>query len=135
MPPTRRVTVSLTTILVAAGLLLAACGDDDSATATGGSGSNRGDLAAFCDAALAIATPPDPDVDFETASEGEIAEAARVWAAAVMRPLADDVVATAPAELAGDVDVLSSAIDEVADSGDFSALEASEVESAGDRFD
>ncbi|MGH9137147.1 MAG: hypothetical protein ACRD0G_08880 [Acidimicrobiales bacterium] len=49
-----------------------------------------------------------------------------------MRPLGDDVVASAPDEIADEVEVLSAAIDEVAETGDFGAFETPEAAAADD---
>ena len=124
--------------LAVAGLLAAGCGDDDAAssdtTASGdaaaaGASTNPD---AYCDASLAIETAGEPDIDFATATEDEIAEAAKTFAAETMRPLADDVLAAAPAELEADLQVQSDALDQVAETGDFSAFETPEVLAASE---
>jgi hypothetical protein len=117
---------------------LAACGDDDDgadadadAGATGAgaaqpaadAGESDGDTAAYCAATLALETAPPPDVDFATASPEEIADAVKAYAADVLRPLADEVLAAAPDELGGEVEVLDSALDEMAASGDEAAFD------------
>lgn len=118
---------------------LAACGDDDDATGdTGADGASAaaseasatagddgdGGTAAYCAATLALETAPPPDVDFATASPEEIADAVGAYATDVMRPLADEVVATAPDELSEEIAVLDAALDEMAASGDETAFDA-----------
>ena len=100
---------------------------DDAAAAGASTGTD-----AYCDAALAIETAGEPDIDFETATEEEIAEATKTFAAETMRPLADDVLAAAPAELEADLQVQSDALDQVAETGDFSAFETPEVLAASE---
>lgn len=144
-------------VLLIAALLgvAAACGDDDGDGVTssgeasassgsasgsesgseGGSGSESGaDVEAYCDATARIETVGEPDVDFETATEEEVAEAAKAFASDTLRPIADDIVAAAPEEVADDIALLSAAVDELAETGDFeAAFENDEVEAASDR--
>jgi hypothetical protein len=122
----------MVTATLASALVFAACGDGDEASPTA---AGAGALTEFCDAAFSVMSPPDPDIDFDTASGEEIAAAARLWATEVMAPRAERVVATAPEELADDVAALSGAVSEVADTGDFAAFEAPDVAAAGERFD
>ena len=130
---------------------LAACGDDDdaggdpgadgapAAAADGGdAGDGDGDTAAYCAATLALETAPPPDVDFATASPEEIADAVRAYATDVLRPLAEEVVATAPDELTEEIEVLHAALDEMATSGDEAVFEtpaASEANRAVHAYD
>jgi hypothetical protein len=111
---------------------LAACGDDDGSDAgaqpaaaadADADSDGDGDAAAYCAATLALETAPPPDVDFATASPEEIADAVKAYAADVLRPLADEVLATAPDELGEEVEVLDSALDEMAASGDEAAFD------------
>jgi hypothetical protein len=129
--------------VAAVGTLIAAgCGDDsdDEAEDTGTeetsetTAAGESDFAAYCDAELAIETAPEPEIDFETATPEEQAEALRTYGSETMRPLADDVVATAPEELTDDVELLSTAVDEVAASGDFATFEQPDVEAASDNL-
>jgi hypothetical protein len=129
--------------VVAVGTLIAAgCGDDsdDEAQDTGTeetsetTASDESAFAAYCDTELAIETAPEPEIDFETATPEEQAAALRTYGSETMRPLADDVVAAAPEELAGDVGLLSDAVDELAASGDFAAFEQPDVEAASDNL-
>jgi hypothetical protein len=110
-------------------LLAAGCGDDDDDTTAGDSpleadaaSDDGGDVAAYCDAVVALETAPDPDVDFQTATPEEVAEAARTAARETYQPLVDDVVAVAPDELAEHADVMVGAMEELAQSGDFETV-------------
>jgi hypothetical protein len=118
-------------VVTAAILGLAACGDDDDADAAGTADEARpaadggadddeggeGDgTAAYCDASLAIETAPPPDVDFATATPEELAEALKAHAAD-LQPLADDIMAAAPAEIEDELGVLDEAVDEMAATG------------------
>lgn len=121
-------------------LVAAGCGDDDDAD-TGsadesGSASETADadVTAYCDAVLAIETAPEPDIDFETMSPEEQAEAAKTYATETLKPLVDEAVAVAPDELATDVEAASAAVDEVATTGDFEALDGPEASAVFDRI-
>jgi hypothetical protein len=121
-------------------LLAAACGDDEDDTATPSTAAEReasssdGSVASeFCAAALAIEVQPDPEID-ETATSEQITEVVQAHGAEVMRPLADDVVATAPEEVSSEVDALSGAVDQLA-AGDPAAFEAPPVVEASERYD
>lgn len=125
------------TTLVAAG-----CGDDDDDTASddsadeaesdaGDSGSGTDD-AAYCDASLAVETAPEPEIDYPTATEEEIATGMQNWVNDVMKPLVDDVVAVTPAEIQGDVEIMTAAVDQVA-AGDPSAFDVPDVVEASNR--
>lgn len=126
--------------LAVVGLLAAGCGEDDDDDAqddpgaqtddtddtgdTGGTtepepeGDDGDDVAAYCEAALAVETAPPPDVDFESASPEEMSEALKAYATDVMGPLADDIVAVTPDEVADEIDVLAGAVEEMASTGD-----------------
>jgi hypothetical protein len=128
--------------VAAVGILVAAgCGDgddeddagsDETEETTDESASGDADLTAYCDAALAIETVPEPEVDFETATPEEQAAALRTYASETLRPLADDVVATAPEEVTDDVEVLSGAVDQVAETGDFAVFDEPDVAAASE---
>lgn len=118
---------------------LAACGDDATAGQTGAPAETptarqtAGD-GAFCDAALTLETAPGPDLDFAEATDEQIAEAAQAWAAEVLRPLADEVAASAPARIASEIEVLSGVIDEVGETGDVAAFDSPDATAANDTY-
>ena len=135
---------SLRTALAAvaiASLLAAGCGDDDDATASedaagagagDGGGGGTADEAAYCDASLAIETAPEPEIDFATATEDEIAAGMQTWAEETMKPLVADAVAVTPAEIQADVEIMTAAVDQMA-AGDPSAFDVPDVDAASDR--
>ena len=135
MPILRR-TVPVAATVTCAALMLVACGDDSDDTARSDSPTTTSSSASteFCDASLAIELAPEPEIDFESATEDEIVAAVSGFGADVMRPLADDIVATAPPAIAADVDALSAAIDDLA-GGDLQAMDTPEVGAASERFD
>lgn len=103
-------------------LLGAACGDDDEDAATTTSTSGQaaaGNVREYCEASLAIETAPEPDIDFESLSPEQQAQASKDYVRQTIRPLADRVVAVAPEAIRGDIAVLSRAVDEVGQTGDF----------------
>lgn len=125
--------------LAVATLVAAGCGDDDdtadadptdeadgSGTA-GGSGDE-----AYCAATLAVETAPEPEIDFPTATEEEIAAGMQDWADQTLRPLVDDVVAVTPDEIREDIEVMTAAVDQVA-AGDPSAFDVPDVVAASNR--
>ena len=118
---------------------LAACGDDDddeagTDTDTGTGTEAAADVATYCEKILEIETLPEPDIDFESLSEDEIAAEVRAYATTDLVPLAAEIEAVAPAEIESDIAVLVGAVDEVAETGDFEgAFEPPEVEAASDR--
>ena len=129
---------TLVVALVAAGC---GSGDDDDASSTGttepGTASAdaeadgaSADIGAYCEATLALETAGEPDIDFATASDAEIADAMRTFSEQTLRPLADEVVATAPAALAAEITVMSDALDQMIETGDFAAFETPEVTAA-----
>ena len=134
--------------VAATALFAAGCGDDDDTTTDesedtadieeGTPAAEGGDVEAYCEAELTLETAPPPDVDFETAPPEEIAEALKSYASDVMGPAADDAVAAAPEEVAGDIAVLAAALDELEQSGDFAVFEDPATTAASDavhRFD
>lgn len=129
-------------MLLVLALGLTACGDDDddaggTGTGTGSAAEEQaagGDLEAYCDAAVRIETIPEPDIDFESLSPEELATEVKKFATASLRPIADEIVAAAPDEIADDIATLDAAVKEVEETGDFeAAFETEEVEGASDR--
>ena len=122
-------------------VMFTACGDDaddgtaasTSTTATTAAGST-GDVVQYCAGVLQIETVGEPDIDFESASEEEVAEAVKQLAREQYQPLAEEVQAVAPDEIAAEVDTLVAAVDELALTGDFeAAFETPEVAAAEER--
>jgi hypothetical protein len=144
MTKTRRFTAVALVVAMAA---LVGCGGDDedasSASASGsGSGSTaededqaagEGDLETYCakSAEIEILLNGEPEIDFETASPEEIAEALKSFAGQGV-PIAEEIQASVPEENRENVDVLVAALSEVAETGEFEAFESPEVEAAGD---
>lgn len=134
---------SLRTALAAvaiATLVAAGCGDDDEDT-TGDDPATEADAAdtgggvdeeAYCDASLAIETAPEPDIDFPTATEDEIAAGLKAWADETMKPLVADAVAVTPDEIRADIEIMTAAVDQMA-AGDPGAFDVPDVEAASDR--
>ncbi|MGH2686494.1 MAG: hypothetical protein ACRDJP_13605 [Actinomycetota bacterium] len=138
----------LAALFLALALVAAACGGVDEEESTGspsapaeegedgGEGeeaSGEGDVEVYCEKTLAIETVPEPDIDFESMSEEEQAEAAKEFATAELQGLAQEIEAAAPEEISEDVAVLVGAVDEIAETGNFAAFEEPEVEAASDR--
>ncbi|MGH9187303.1 MAG: hypothetical protein ACRD0U_16050 [Acidimicrobiales bacterium] len=129
-------TSRLLAAITAAALFAAGCGDDSEDTATGGP-PTAGDTAEFCAAALAFENPPDPDIDFETATPEELAAGTTAYAEDTLRPLAERLQATAPDEIADVADAVLAVVDEVAATGEFAPFEDpafSELAAAGEAF-
>ncbi len=126
----------LAAAIACATVLLGACGDDSNTTtlpddtpAASGETTTR-----FCDASLAIELASEPEIDFEAATEAEIVAAVQGFGAEVLRPLADEIVATAPAAVAAEVETLSAAIDDLA-AGNLEAMSNPDVQASSDTFD
>lgn len=138
---TRTMRPALAGVAVAA-LIAAGCGDDDDpdtgagTTAEGSAEASpaAADGDAYCEAALATETVPEPDIDFENATPDEFAAGFRDWASTVMRPAVDDYLAVVPDEIADDAAVASAAVDELAETGNPGAWESPEVAAAADRL-
>ena len=142
MPQLRRSRLTTAVVPLVLVALAASCSSDGSGsssdTPAGGSASTAASTgvaaadAPYCVAALALNTDPGPDIDFATATPDEIAAGVQSYATDTLRPLFDDLAAEAPAELDDAVETFGSAIDEVIDGGDPSALESPEVAAASE---
>lgn len=116
-------------LLLVLALVLASCGDDGGATRAGGGGEFR----AYCDAILKIETVEEPDIDFESLTPEQQAEAAKTLARESILPLAEDIVAVTPAEIKADIDIQFNAVKEIVATGNFEAFDKPEVQAASDR--
>lgn len=120
--------------------LSVACGSDapdsssdgTSSTVAGTSGEVAATDAPYCAAALAVNTDPGPDVDFAAASSEEIAAAVQAYAVDTLRPLYEDVEATAPDELSQAVETFGAAVDDLVATGDPGALDTPEMQAASE---
>jgi hypothetical protein len=126
---------SVAVAAVAASLVIAsatACGDDDPDTATPSAttAADGFDSVAYCEASVAVESAGEPDVDFETASPDEIATAIQTFAADTLLPLVDEAIAAAPPELDEEAQVMRSALQQLADTGDSAAVETPEFKEA-----
>jgi hypothetical protein len=114
---------------------LAACGDDDGdATATTPSPTTTeaasSEFKEYCDTVLEIETAPEPDIDFETASPEQQAEALKNYAAETIKPLTERIEANIPSAIEAEIRTQIAAVDQVAANGDPSVLETPEFEAA-----
>src|SRR5690606_9824843 len=114
----------LAATIASAAVLLAACGDDsDTTTVQDETPPASGEEATgFCDASLATELVSKRRIAFASSRHAEIIAAVQGFGAEVLRPLADDIVATAPAVVAAEVETLSAAIDDLA-AGNLEAME------------
>ena len=144
----RHLALVLAGVLAVAGL--AACGgDDDDDEATGDDTEETtdeaeegeeeegevdvdvdADVQAYCDGVVAIETIPEPDIDFESLSEEELQEEIAAFATDEMIPLTEEIAANTPDEIAEEIEILIGAVEEVAETGDFSVFDTPEVEEA-----
>jgi hypothetical protein len=136
MTRTWRATAALS---IAITLAAAGCGSKDDtaagpAPAAGGDGTTTTTAPTkpieYCEASLAIETVGEPDLDFETATEEEMAEATKTFATEKMMPLANEALAAAPEEITADVAVLVNAVQAMGTSGDFMVFEDEKVAAA-----
>lgn len=129
MTPRRRTLFALPLVLA---LGLFGCGDDDDDTTGSASGSasgsgseeaagGEGDLATYCETTAEIETLGEPEIDFESATEDEIVEATKAFAADEVVPLAHEIQAAAPEAVREDIDILVAKVEELAETGDFEA--------------
>jgi uncharacterized cupredoxin-like copper-binding protein len=109
---------------------MAACGDDDTTTtASPTTTSASSEFTEYCEASLAIETAPEPDIDFDALTPEQAADAAKKFAAD-LKPLADRVEATAPAEIEADIATQVKTLDATIATGDFSGFEGPDFEAA-----
>lgn len=97
---------ALVVLLAASGCVSA----DEGPTALGDTADGAQATEAFCDAALRLGNPGEPDVDWETATEEEIAEAEQVFLDEVVMPILDDLRELGPQAIQGDVETLGRVI-------------------------
>lgn len=65
-------------------------------------------------------------------AEEEQAEAAKEFASDELVPLAEEIQADAPDEIADDIDTVVAAVEEIAETGDFGVFDSAETEEASD---
>lgn len=130
----------LCAVLSLVALLGAACGGDEKTstgttdttetTGTTETGSDTAAIATYCADALAIETVGQPDIDFD-ASEAEQKEAVKKFANEEIKPLAERLKKSVPAEIDEPAQVLFAATDKIAADGDFEKhFETPEVKAA-----
>jgi len=129
----RRLTGVAAVLVLAMGL--AACGDDDddageAATSTTAAAA---EFAEYCEESLALETVAEPDIDFESLSEAELAAELKKFATEDLKPLADRLRDSVPAAIASDAQVLFAALDKIVATGDGGAFDTPEVQAAGAR--
>ncbi len=105
---------------------LAGCGGDKTVAA----GQPAAEMREYCGRILAVETYPEPDIDYDSMSPEQLTAANRSFAAQFL-PLADQVLAAAPAQVRADTEILVSAVRQVTETGDFEA--AFESPAANDR--
>jgi hypothetical protein len=119
-------------MVLSAALALSACGGGGSDES---SGAPNSDVAAFCEAIVAIDSSTDqPEVDFATASEEEIKAAFQEFGGR-LEPLVAEVERTAPEEVQDDVATQSRLARQGFSSGDPSVFESPEFTEADARVD
>jgi hypothetical protein len=70
----------------------------------------------FCDAALRLGNPGEPEVDWETASEEEMAAAEQLFGEEVLQPIVEELRTSGPGAVQDDVDTLDAVLQD-ADGG------------------
>jgi hypothetical protein len=111
-------------------LMLAACGSGGGASTQPARSRGTADVAAYCTAKKAFETAPDPDVDFGSASPKELAAAGKKYAASTLRPIFDDILASAPVEVWDASKVIDEGITELEQTGNFRLFNAPEFAAA-----
>ena len=113
-------------VLTMAGL--AGCGED-----TVESAAPKAEFRDYCEKVFAIETYPEPDIDYESLSPDQLTAENKAFAARLV-PLAEEASATAPPEIKNDINVLTDAVKQVAQTGDFeAAFETPAANEASDR--
>ena len=79
---------------------------------------------------LEIETTPEPDIDFESLSPEQQAEAVKKFATETIKPLTDRVEAVVPSAIEADIATLIKAVDDAAATGDSGVFETPEYEAA-----
>lgn len=102
-------------------------GDDTTTTAAADD-----EASAYCDAELALETAGEPDIDFETMTPEQQAEAVKTFATGTLRPLVDDLAPTVPDELQQHFTALDGAVTQLETTGDTAAFETPEVVAAAE---
>ena len=103
--------------------------DEPAASTTTTLAPTGGEFAAYCDAALAIETVPEMELDPDL-PEDEANAAAADWVTTELQPLVEAVVAEAPPEIEDDLLTQAAAVDQAAATGDFSSFGGPEVDAA-----
>lgn len=128
MKPRTAKNVRLAAVLLALGLV--GCNGDDTPAPADGTAREAAQVAAndeaFCDAALGLGSPGEPEVDSENATEEEMAAAEQVFIEERLRPLVEELRASGPEEIQGDVAILEQALDDAAEDGGLEAFFTSE---------
>ena len=121
--PHRRAAAVLAPVVLAA-VTFAGCSSSDDVAEEGNE---------YCDARLEFETAGEPDIDADVLTEDQQVAEAKQFASESLRPIADRLVAAAPAELAGDIAVLSDAVREVEETGRLDVFETVEAKDARGR--
>lgn len=115
-------------------LVASACGDDgDSTAAPSGGEQAAGNVEAYCEAKWDLETTPEPEIDWESASEEEMATAMKGYFTELL-PLIDVAVANVPAAGKADIDVLAGFARDAAETGDGSFFESPEFQEPAARL-
>ena len=113
----------LCAVLAVTVLLGAACGDDDDETATTETSetteAGTDALATYCEDTLASETVPEPDIDFETATEEEQKEAVKKFVNEDLGPILERLKKSVPDEIDAPAQVLFAAAEKTGEDGDF----------------
>jgi hypothetical protein len=112
------------------------CSDDDDGadTDTGGTDATAEtagfDAEAYCEASEAAEQIGEPEIDFETATPQEIAEATKTFMSETALPALEAAATEAGDEISDEADTVLAAGNEVAETGDFGAFETPEMAEA-----